>query len=97
LGDTPSAVGERPNRLNVVLERRTEQSALLLRKLLGPISLEPTQGDIGRPFYLARTSLDTLAIMEPPPKDGGGPDDGSNSLRWWRRLESNPAEQQTLT
>jgi len=56
------------------------------------ISLESTQGDIGRPYYLARTTINTLAIMEPPPGEGGGSDDGSNSLRWWRRRESNPVE-----
>ena len=57
---------------------------------LGPIRLEPTKGDIGRPYYLARTTINALAILEPPPSKGGGPNDGSNSLRWWRRRESNP-------
>jgi len=90
LGDPPSAIGERLSRLKEVLERRTERSALLLRNFLGPIRLEPTQGDIGRPYYLARTTINILAIMEPPPREGGGSDDGSNSLRWWRRRESNP-------
>ena len=83
-------VEERLDQLKDLLERRTERSALLLRNLLGPIRLEPTQGDIGRPYYLARTSINTLAIMETPPREGGGPDNGSNSLRWWRRRESNP-------
>ena len=83
-------VEERLAGLKDVLERRTEQSALLLRDLLGPIRLEPTQGNIGRPYYLARTSINTLTILEPPPRKGGGPDDGSNSLRWSRRRESNP-------
>ncbi len=83
-------VEERLAALKDVLELRTEQSALLLRNLLGPIRLEPTQGNIGRPYYLARTALNTLAILEPPPGKDGGPDDGSNSLRWWRRRESNP-------
>ena len=83
-------IEERIANLTEVLELRTEQSALLLRKLLGPIRLEPIQGQIGRPYYLARTSISTLAILEPPPQEGGGPDDGSNSLRWWRRGESNP-------
>ncbi len=78
-------VEERLSTLKGVLELRTEQSALLLRNLLGPIRLEPTKGDIGRPYYLARTSINSLAIMEPPPQKGGGPDDSSNSLRWWRR------------
>jgi hypothetical protein len=71
-----------------VLERRTEVSALLLRRLLGEIRLEPKEGaPAGKPYYLARTTLDTLALLEPPP---GDPEGGSNSLRWWRRGESNP-------
>jgi hypothetical protein len=73
-----------------VLERRTEQSALLLRELLGPISLQPTTGDIGRPFYMARTSLDCLALLIETPPGAEAPDGGSNSLRQWRRRESNP-------
>jgi hypothetical protein len=74
---------ERVAGLKEVLERRTETSALLLRKLLGEIRLEPKAGtETGRPYYLARTSLDALEILEPPP---GGPEEGSKSLRWWTR------------
>lgn len=51
--------------LKEVLERRTERSALLLRRLLGRIHLEPTQGDIVKPYYLAQTSIDALALIEP--------------------------------
>ena len=72
-----------------VLERRTEKSARLLRRLIGPIRLEPRQGDIGRPYYVARTALDALVLMEEPPSARGS-EGGSNSLRWWRRRESNP-------
>ena len=80
-------IEERVAGLKEVLERRTEVSALLLRKLLGEIRLEPKAGtETGRPYYLARTSLQALEILEPPP---GGPEGGSNSLRWWRRGESN--------
>jgi len=83
-------VEERLSHAQEVLERRTEQSALLLRELLGPISLEPTTGDIGRPYYLARTSLDCLALLIETPPGVEAPDGGSNSLRQWRRRESNP-------
>ena len=69
-----------------VLERRTAQSAHALRKVLGPIRLEPVTPDIGRPFYRAITSLDALALIETP----SGAEGGSNSLRRWRRRESNP-------
>ena len=82
-------IGEHLAQMQEVLERRTEQSALLLRSLLGQIQLEPTQGEIGRPYYVARTSIDALSLLEPTPGQDG-PEAGSNSLRWWRRRESNP-------
>lgn len=82
-------IKERLAGMQEVLERRTERSALLLRSLLGQIRLEPTRGQIGRPYYVAQTSLDTLALLAPPPGQDG-PDAGSNALRWWRRRESNP-------
>ena len=88
-------IEERVAGLKEVLERRTEVSALLLRKLLGEIRLEPKAGtETGRPYYLARTSLQALEILEPPP---GGPEGGSNSLRWWRRGESNPLGNYAVT
>lgn len=82
-------IEERLAGMQEVLEQRTDRSALLLRSLLGQIRLEPTRGEIGRPDYVARTSLDTLALLAPPPGHDS-PDGGSNSLRWWRRRESNP-------
>ncbi len=82
-------IEERLGDFQKLLERRTAKSAKLLRKLLGPICLEPQKVDIGRPYYLARTTIDTLVLMEKPPA-GDGPEGGSNSLRWWRRRESNP-------
>ena len=80
-------VEERLVGMQELLERRTERSARLLRALVGKIELEPTKGQIGRPFYLARTSLDTPALLAPPPGQAG-PDGGSNSLQWWSRAES---------
>ena len=67
-----------------VLERRTAESATLLRRLLGKITLEPTQPETGAPYYVARTALDVLVLLDP---DGPGPDPdpGARSLRWWRR------------
>ena len=82
-------IEERLSRVQEVLERRTEQSALLLRDVLGTIRLEPKKGDVGRPFYLAQTSIDCIALIEMPP-GARLPDGGSNSLRQWRRRESNP-------
>ena len=68
--------------------RRTQRSALLLRKLLGPIRMEPVTPDIGRPYYRALSDLDVLAIVENDP-DSTDSEPGSNSLQWWRRRESN--------
>ena len=82
-------IEERLTRTQEILERRTERSALLLRSLVGRIQLDQARGEIGRPYYVARTSIDALALLEPPP-DQVGADGGSNSLRWWRRRESNP-------
>jgi len=73
------------SRLKEVLERSVERSGPILRKLLGQIRLEPTRGDIGRPYYVAKTSLDTLALLDESPD--GGPESGSNSWRWWRRRD----------
>lgn len=82
-------IGERLDELQAVLERTTERSAPLLRRILGQIRLEPTQGDIGKRYYLANSSINALALIEKPPSEDGS-EGGSNSLRWWRRRESNP-------
>ena len=72
--------------LQEVLERRNEKSARLLRRLPGPITLEPKKVDIGRPHYVAKTSIDALVLLEkPPPEDSS--DSGSNSLKWWTRTQ----------
>jgi hypothetical protein len=88
-------IEERVATLQEVLERRTEKSALLLRKLLGKIKLEPVKPDVGRPYVLARSKLQTLTLLEIDPSEKEGErgatasDEGSNALRWWRRGESN--------
>jgi len=79
-------IQERVGQLKGLLERRTEKSALVLRKLLGRVRLEPIRPETGRHHYVAHSSIDTLVLLEPP----GGSDKGSNCLRWWRRRESNP-------
>jgi hypothetical protein len=77
-------VTERVARLQEVLEKRTERSALLLRKLLGRIRLEPVKPDSGR--FRAVSTLQPLALLEMDLSTGS--EDGSNPLRWWRRRES---------
>ena len=81
-------------RLQEVLKRRIERSALLLRKLLGRIRLEPAKPDIGRPYFRAASALQPLALLEMDPSPGS--EDGSNPLRWWRRRESNPRPKTSL-
>jgi len=54
-------IEERLAGMQEVLEKRTERSALLLRALLGKTEVDPTKGEIGRPYYVGRTSLDTLS------------------------------------
>jgi hypothetical protein len=53
----------------------------MLRNLLGLIRLELVTPDIGRPFYRAVTTLDTLALTEESPPAGA--EGGSNSLQRW--------------
>jgi hypothetical protein len=72
-------LAERMVTMQTVLERRTHRSALLRRKLLGPIRMEPVTPDIGRPYYRALSDLDVRAHRVPP---GGG-----SSQRWHRRQE----------
>ncbi len=72
-------IEDRLGELQKLLERSTEKSAKLLRRLLGPIRLEPQKVDIGRPYYVARTALNALVLMEKP-LSGEGPEGGSNSL-----------------
>jgi hypothetical protein len=88
-------IEERAARLQEVLERRTERSALLLRKLLGTIRLDPCRPEVGRPYYRALTKLQAVALLEHEGETGQ--EAGSTSLQWWRRRESNPTGAPTLT
>ncbi|MEX1258766.1 MAG: hypothetical protein WEG36_14215 [Gemmatimonadota bacterium] len=78
-------IEDRLDGMQELLERRTEQSALLLRELLGQVRLEPTLGDIGRPYYGVRTTIDCLVLLKTPP--GRGPDGGSSMLQQWTRTQ----------
>src|SRR6516225_9495221 len=81
-------VEERLTQLQDVLQRNPDRSGLILRSFLGPLRLDPTRGDIGRPYYTARTSLNTLALLDPLTEDEVR-ESGSNSFQWWRRADSN--------
>jgi DNA invertase Pin-like site-specific DNA recombinase len=75
-------IDERLVRIHEVLERRTERSALLLRKFLAPIRLSPVKFEVGRPYYEVTSAIETLALFEPCPELEDA-DAGSNSLREW--------------
>ncbi len=68
---------------------KNRDGALLLRRLLGPIRLEPVRPEVGRPYYRAVSTLDALAIVEEDPDDDPS-ESSSSSLRKWRRGELNP-------
>jgi hypothetical protein len=76
-------VAERLSALQELLERETVRSALLLRRVLGPVRLVPCRPEVGRSHDRAESALQVLELLEDP-------DGGSNSLRQWRRGESNP-------
>lgn len=87
-------IADRVAHVKEVLEQKTEQSALLLRKLIGKLTLQPITPVIGKPYLRARSRLQPLALFEEkrPPK-GPSPSEfetepnlelGSNSLHWWR-------------
>lgn len=63
--------------LQEALEKKTNESALLLRRLLGPITLTPIKPDIGKSFYRVHTKLNTVSILPPETKS-------ANSLQWRR-------------
>lgn len=76
-------VGERLERVQEVLERETARSALLLRRVLGPIRPSPVTPQAGRPYYETETALQVLELIQDP-------EGGSTSSKWWRRWASNP-------
>ena len=69
-----------------VMAARAVESAELLRRLLGTITLGPVHPADGAPYYVARTALDVLVLLDPE-GPGPGPDPGARSLRWWTRNE----------
>ena len=60
---------ERLAKLQNLLERQTERSALLLHRVLGPTRLVPVSPEIGRPYYQAETALQVLELLDTP--EGG--------------------------
>ena len=78
-------IAERLRNLNELLAARTEKSALALRRLTGPVTLTPEKPEVGRPYFKVHCNVDSLNLLVA--------EEGSNSLHWWRRRESNPGPQ----
>ena len=76
-------VAERLAALQALLEAEPTKSALILRRVLGPVRVVPVVPEVGRPYYQAETALQVLELIE-------APEGGSNWLSWWRRWELNP-------
>jgi DNA invertase Pin-like site-specific DNA recombinase len=74
-------VAHRLENIQSILEKETEESALVLRRLLGPIFLHPTQPDIGRLYYRIITNFHSTAIYPVSHPS-------TNSLEWRRRGDS---------
>ncbi|GAM10053.1 recombinase [Geobacter sp. OR-1] len=94
-------ITDRVSNIKEVLEEKTEQSALLIRKLMGQIRLKPVTPDIGRAYLVAISKFQPLALFEekrPSPKkerplsltSDTDWDGGTNARSWWRCRESNP-------
>ncbi|MEO6027099.1 MAG: recombinase family protein, partial [Candidatus Binatia bacterium] len=73
---------ERIAKLQDLLERATVRSAILLRQVLGPVTLTAIHPEVGKPYYQAETILQIVNFL-------GDPEDSSNWLRKWRRGELN--------
>ena len=72
-----------------LLQKNFAQSGEALRQFLGPITLKAVYPDIGKPYFIAKSSIDTITLFAnaPSEKDADG---GSTTLRWWRWRELNP-------
>jgi len=80
-------IEDRITKLNDLLAKRTEKSALAFRRLTGAVTLTPKQPQVGRPYFQAACKFDSLNLLLA--------DGGSNLLQWWRRRESNPGPKMT--
>ena len=69
-------------KIKALLEKNLAHSSEALWQLLGPVTLQAVYPDIGKPYYVAHSSIDTFALLEYPPSDIGA-EKGSTTLRWW--------------
>jgi hypothetical protein len=80
LGPPVARIESRVEKPREVLEARTKKSALLLRRLPGPIRVAPAEAPSGRRYLKAETTLGTLAFMEDEPASQAA-EAGSNALK----------------
>lgn len=62
-------IADRIRRLNDLLAQRTEQSALALRRLTGPVTLTPERPEVGKPYFRVSCKVDSLNLLHVA--DGG--------------------------
>ena len=65
-----------------LLEKNFTKSSEALRQLLGPMTLKAVYPDIGKPYFIAHSSINTTVLLENPPS-GIDAEGGSTTLRWW--------------
>ena len=75
-------IADRVAKLNDGLAQRTEKSAPALRRLTGAVTLTPEKPQVGRPYYRAACTFESLNLLIA--------DGGSNLLHWWSRRELKP-------
>ena len=81
-------IKSRFSQFSSLLERSAGESAIALRKLLGPMTLKAQHAESGKPYYIAHTSINALVIGEPS-SDKNFSGDGSGTFHWWARKDSN--------
>jgi hypothetical protein len=81
-----SWIRDRVAKIQELLERKTDKSALLIRRLLGPIRLLPASTQSGHSYLRAETTLSVLPLIENEPASQAS-EAVSNALQWWTRSE----------
>ena len=53
-----------------------------MRQILGPVTLQAVYFDIGKPYYVAHSSIDTIALLENSLSNTGA-EYSSTKFAWW--------------
>jgi hypothetical protein len=69
-------IADRLRALQPLLEAEPSRSGLLLRRVLGPVRLDPIAPQVGKAYYQAETALQALDLIE-------APEAGSTWSHWW--------------